>query len=68
MWSGAGAPIGVVAKLVDVYASLGRSIATFDVVGNGSRGGFGGLLEGNRTTDGGVAAKDCNCCALLVSP
>ena len=66
MWSGTGTTVGVITKLVDVHASLGRCITAFDVIGNGGWGSLRGLLEGNGTADGGITAKYCDygraCC------
>ena len=62
MGTGARAAIRVVAELVDVHAALGGGVVAFDVVGDGGRGGLGGLLEGYGAVDGGVTAEDCNCC------
>lgn len=59
--TGACAAVGVVAELVDVHAALGGGVVAFDVVGDGGRGGLGGLLEGYGAVDGGVTAKDCDC-------
>ena len=61
VWAGRGAAIGVVAKLVDVHATLGRRIAAADVVGDGRGGGFGLLLERDDAGDFGVATDDGDC-------
>ena len=34
-----------------------------DVVGDGRRGGFGRLLEGDGSADFGVTTEDCDCCS-----
>ena len=60
--SGARAAVGVVAELVHVHAALGGGVVAGDVVGDGGRGGLGGLLEGDGPADFGVAAEDCHCC------
>ena len=36
MWSGAGTPIGIVAKLMDMHAAFRRRIAAFDIIGDSS--------------------------------
>ena len=63
MWSGARAAVGVVAELVDVHAAVGGGVVASDVVGDGRRGGFGRLLEGDGSADFGVTAEDCDCCS-----
>ena len=40
VWSGAGTAIGIVAELMNMHASLGRSIIALDVVANRRWGGF----------------------------
>lgn len=52
------AAIGVVAKLMDVHATLGIGIMAGDVVGDGGRGGLGRLLEGHLAGDLGVSSDD----------
>lgn len=59
--SSACAAVGVVTELVDVHAALGRGVVAADVVGDGCRGGFGRLLEGDGAADLGVTAEDCDC-------
>lgn len=61
MGTGAGAAIGIVTELVDMHTTLGGSIATFDVVRDGGRGGLGGLFKGHSAGDAGVASNDGNC-------
>ena len=61
MRAGAGAAVGVVAELMDMYASLRRRIIAGDIIGDGRGRGFGRLLKGDGTTDGGVTTKDCDC-------
>ena len=61
MWASAGASIGVVAKLVDVHASLGGGIATLDVISDGRGRRFRRLLEGDGASNGRVTAEDCDC-------
>jgi hypothetical protein len=56
-----GTAIGVIAELMDMHAALGRGVAAGDVVGDGRRGGFGGLLEGYGAADFGVATEDGHC-------
>ena len=61
MRTGAGAAVGVVAKLVDVHAALGRGVVARNVVGDCGWGGLGRLLKGDGAADLGVAAEDCDC-------
>ena len=61
MRPGAGASIGVVAELMNMYAPLGRCITAFDVITDGSWRRFGRLLEMYSPADGGVTAEDCDC-------
>jgi hypothetical protein len=55
------AAIGVVAELVDVHAPFSVRIVTGDVVSNGGRRGFGGLLESHLASDLGVSSKNGDC-------
>ena len=61
MRTGAGTAVGVVAELVDVHAALGGGVGAADVVGDGCRARFGGLLEGDGAAYAGVTAEDCDC-------
>ena len=61
MWSSTCTTVGIIAKLVDVHASLCRGVTAFDVIGNGRWGSLGGLLKGNGTADGGITTKYCDC-------
>ena len=61
VWSSTSTAVGVIAKLVDVHASLCGGITAFDVIGNGRWGSLGGLLEGNGTADGGITTEHCDC-------
>ena len=61
MWAGGGAAVGVVAKGVDVHASLGVGIVACDVVGNGRWARLRGLFEGYDALDVGVSAKNSDC-------
>ena len=59
--AGRGAAIGVVAKLVDVHATLGVGICVMDLVLD-HRGGMLVLLrELDGARDAGIAAEDSNC-------
>lgn len=58
--AGAGASVGVVSELMDVDATLGIGVVAGDVPGDGSRRGFGGLLEGHLSSDLGVSSDDGN--------
>ena len=60
MWTSTRATVGVVTKLVDMHATLGRCIMATNVVGNSSRSGFRGLLEVDGAANLGIAAEDCN--------
>jgi len=59
--TGAGAAVGVVAKLVDVHATLGVGVVPGDVPGDGGGRGLGGLLEGHLAGDLGVSSEDGDC-------
>jgi len=59
--SSTGAAVGVVTELMDVHATLSGGVVPFDVVGDGGGGGFGGLLECDGATYGGVTTEDCDC-------
>jgi hypothetical protein len=61
MRSSRGTTVGIVTELMDVHATLGVGVVACDVVGDGCRGGFGGLLEGDGSLDVGVTAEDCDC-------
>lgn len=61
MRSRAGAAVGVVPELMDVHATFGGRVVPGDVVGDGGGGGFGALLEGDETTDGGIPAENGDC-------
>ena len=67
MWSGAGAAIGVVTKLMDMHASLSRGVATLDIIGDSGWRRFGRLFEGDGTANGRVTSKYCHCCRRRVS-
>jgi hypothetical protein len=51
MRTSAGAAIGIVAKLVNVHASLSIGIVAGDIVVDGGRGGFGLLHKGHGACD-----------------
>ena len=55
-----GAAVGVVAKGVDVHATLGVGVMAGDVPGDGGRGGLRLLLEDDGAGDLGVTADDSN--------
>lgn len=69
VWASGCAAVGVVAKSVDVDASLGVGIVASDIPRDCGRAGLRGLLESHDTFDIGVSAKDCNYMgvSLLVS-
>lgn len=52
------AAVGVVTELMNVHASLSIGVVAGDVVGDGGRRGFGGLLEGHLTSDFRVSSED----------
>lgn len=58
MGSGAGASVGVVAKSVNVHATLSIGIVASNVPCNGSVGVLIRLLKGNGTLDVGVSTED----------
>lgn len=60
MRAGRGAAVGVVAKGVDVEATLGVGVIAGDVVGDGGRGTLRGLLEDDGAGDLGVSSEDSN--------
>lgn len=60
MRAGRGAAVGVVAKCVDVEATLGVGVIAGDVVGDGGRGTLRGLLEDDGAGDLGVSSEDSN--------
>lgn len=60
VWTGGGAAVGVITKLVDVHAALGIGIVAGDIPGDGGWGVLVGLLEGNGAGDLGVTAELCN--------
>lgn len=63
--AGRGAAVGVVAKGVDVEATLGVGVIAGDVVGDGGRGTLRGLLEDDGAGDLGVSSEDSNCSSSL---
>ena len=58
MGASRGAAVGVVAKGVNVHATLRAGILTRDIPGDGGRGGFGLLLKGDGTRDLRVTTDD----------
>lgn len=64
MRTSAGATIGVIAKGVDVHATLGVGIVAGDVEGDGGWAVLGVLLEGHGALDVGVTTENCDCCML----
>ena len=66
MRAGRGAAVGVVAKGVNVHATLRAGILTRDIPGDGGRGGFGLLLKGDGTLDVGVSTEDGDCNLALL--
>lgn len=60
MRAGRGATIGVVAKGVDVHATLSIGIVAGNVPGDGGGVRLGGLLEGDSAGDLGVTTDDAN--------
>lgn len=65
MGAGRGAAVGVVAKGVDVEATLGVGVIAGDVVGDGGRGTLRGLLEDDGAGDLGVSSEDGDCDSRL---
>lgn len=61
MRAGRGAAVGVVAKGVDVEATLGVGVIAGDVVGDGGRGTLRVLLEDDGAGDLCVSSEDSNC-------
>jgi hypothetical protein len=59
--AGRGAAVGVVAKGVDVEATLGVGVIAGDVVGDGGRGTLRVLLEDDGAGDLCVSSEDSNC-------
>lgn len=59
--TGAGASVGVVAKLVDMEATFGVGVVAGDVPSDGGGSILGGLLEDHLAGDLGVSAEDGNC-------
>lgn len=55
-----GAAVGVVAKGVDVHATLGAGIVASNVPRDSSGIGLGGLLKGDRAGDLGVTTDDAD--------
>lgn len=60
MRAGRGAAVGVVAKGVDVHATLSTGIVASNVPGDGGGVRLGGLLEGDSAGDLGVTTDDAN--------
>lgn len=60
MRAGTSAAICIVPELVHMDAPFRWRIIACDVVGDGGRGGFRGLLKGDCATDGGVATENCD--------
>ena len=58
MRAGRGAAVGVVAKGVDVHATLGVGVVAGDVPGDGGRGRLVLLLEDDRARNLGVTPDD----------
>ena len=58
MRTGGSASIGVVAKGVNVHATLSIGIVTGDVPRDGGVGTLRGLLEGDGTSDLGVSTEN----------
>jgi hypothetical protein len=56
--AGGGAAVGVVAKGVDMHATLGVGVVASDVPGDGGGRRLGLLLEDNGALDGGVTAEN----------
>jgi hypothetical protein len=54
------APIGVVAKGVDVHSTLSVGVVAGDVVGDGRWAALRVLLEGDGALDLGVSTEDCD--------
>ena len=61
MGTGSCAAISVVTECVNVHATLGIGIMTFDVPLDGGGSGFAFLLESHGAGDLGVAPDDGNC-------
>jgi len=60
------ASVGVVAKGVDVHATLSVGVIAGDVPCDGCGARLGLLLEGDGALDVGVTAEDCDCITKLV--
>lgn len=57
MGARAGTAIGIVSELMNVYSPLRRGIMAGDIVGDGGRGGFIRLFEGDGAFDVGVTTE-----------
>ena len=64
VWASACAAVSVVAKSVDVHATLSVGIVARDIIGDGGWGTLGVLLEGHGALDIGVTTENCDCGAL----
>ena len=60
MWASARAAIGVVAKSVDVHATLSIGVVTGDAPLNSGRRALCFLGEGNGALDVGVTTENCD--------
>ncbi len=56
-----GAAIGIVSELVNMHSPLRQRIIAGNIPGDGRRGGFGRLFEGDDPADVGVAPEDGDC-------
>ncbi len=61
MRPGAGAAVGVIAKGMNVHATLGVAVVASDVPGDCGRAGVGGLLKGDSAGNFGVTSDDSDC-------
>lgn len=61
------ATIGVVTECMNVHAALSIGIVAVNLPCDGGWAGFGGLLEGDGTSDLGVTTEDGNCAGEYLS-
>lgn len=67
MRASAGAAIGVVAKGVNVHATLGVGVIAGDIVGDVGWAALRVLLEGHGALDIGVTTENCDCCCTSLA-